>query len=157
MTNAVAVPEQAEGSAPEHSAPERTPPSAGERVLISGHLALGGATVVIMAFSLAFVCTLENGDGPWTWPAPYSTDWFVAISIAITTVWALWVTCVVIGSRKSHRTLSMLTAIVATGLGVGAMFGLLQPWENSALQLWLVSAMNLGYQAAHLRSVPAPD
>ncbi len=112
----------------------------------------GGATVVIMAFSLAFVCTLDNGTQPWTWPSRYSTAWFVATTILATTLWALFVTGVVIFSSRPRRALATATFFVAAALGAAAVIGLFAPSENSALQLWLVCAMNLGYQAAHLRS-----
>ncbi|MFC9554323.1 hypothetical protein ACFTWF_26165 [Rhodococcus sp. NPDC056960] len=122
------------------------------KVLVGGHLALGGATVVIMAFSLSFVCTLDNGTQPWTWPSRYSTAWFVAAAIVVTTLWALFVTGVVIFASGPSRALGTATLVVATALGAAAVIGLFGPSENSALQLWLVCAMNLGYQAVHLRS-----
>ena len=115
-------------------------------------MALGGATVVIMAFSLAFVCTLDNGAQPWTWPGRYSAAWFVAAAIVSTTLWALFVTGTVIFSSRPRRALGTATFFVAAALGAAAVIGLFGPSESSALQLWLVCAMNLGYQAAHLRS-----
>ncbi|QSE89521.1 hypothetical protein JWS13_13250 [Rhodococcus pseudokoreensis] len=132
----------------------RAPAGAGPigKVLVGGHLALGGATVVIMAFSLAFVCTLDNGTQPWTWPGRYSAAWFVAAAIVSTTLWALFVTGTVIFSSRPRRALGTATFFVAAALGAAAVIGLFGPSESSALQLWLVCAMNLGYQAAHLRS-----
>ncbi|WP_072689545.1 hypothetical protein [Rhodococcus marinonascens] len=142
----------------QHAIVEEVRPSAlaergvSRKALVRGHLALGSATVVVMAFSLAFVCTLDNGNTPWTWPAPYSTDWFVVATIIAATLWALMVTCVVIFSSTPRQTLGTATFFVAAGLGASAVVGMFGSSENSALALWLVCAMNLGYQAAHLRS-----
>ncbi|AOW94273.1 hypothetical protein BFN03_01770 [Rhodococcus sp. WMMA185] len=122
------------------------------KALVRGHLTLGSATVVIMAFSLAFVCTLDNGDAPWTWPALYSTDWFVVAAIVAATAWALMITCVLIFSPKPRQILGAATFLVAAALGGSAVIAMFGTSENSALMLWLVSAMNLGYQAAHVRS-----
>ncbi|MEV0945493.1 hypothetical protein [Rhodococcus sp. NPDC049939] len=140
-----------------HTVVEQARPSApalqgtSKKTLMLAHLALGGTTVVIMAFSLAFVCTLDNGDAPWTWPMPYSADWFVAATIISATLWALMVTYVVAFSSSARRTLGIATFVVAAGLGASAVVGMFGTTGNSALVLWLVCAMNLGYQATHLR------
>ncbi|MCQ4118276.1 hypothetical protein [Rhodococcus tibetensis] len=131
----------------------RAPSGSGSslKVLVGGHLALGAATVVTMVFSLAFLCTLDNGNDPWTWPARYSSAWYVCAAILATTAWALLVTGVLIFRPGRRRGLGTATFFVAVALGIAAVVGLFGP--NSALQLWLVCAINLAYQAAHLRSV----
>ena len=65
-------------------------------------------------------------------------------------VWALLVTGVLIFRPARRRALGTATFLVALTLGICAVVGLFGP--NSALQLWLVCAINLAYQAAHLRS-----
>ncbi|WP_159925061.1 hypothetical protein [Rhodococcus sp. WAY2] len=135
-----------EGRARAPSGPENS-----AKVLVGAHVALGAATVVTMVFSLAFLCTLDNGNDPWTWPARYSSAWYVCLAILASTVWALLVTGVLIFRPARRRGLGTATFLVAVTLGICAVVGLFGP--NSALQLWLVCAINLAYQATHLRSV----
>ena len=133
------------------------PPAHRDRALRWGHAALGATTVVIAACSLAFLCTIEDDAGAteWVWPQPYSPSWFAAAAAVAVAGWAVLVTRLLLGRDASPRpTAAALTLAAAATLGACGVYALAVPTAPAGMQLWLVCAMNLGYQGAHLRSLP---
>ncbi|MFZ2173651.1 MAG: hypothetical protein WAW17_06360 [Rhodococcus sp. (in: high G+C Gram-positive bacteria)] len=124
----------------------------GKGMIVGGQVALGGASLVILGFSLAFACTLDNGNQPWMWPARYSAAWFVVATIMVTTLWTALVTLIALFASRPHRGIGTATFVVAAVLAVAAVAGLFRSSDSSAMQLWLICAMNLAYQATYVRS-----
>ncbi|NLU82667.1 hypothetical protein [Rhodococcus sp. HNM0569] len=119
--------------------------------VVAAHVALSTATTAMMGFSLAFTCAWEDGSEGWTWPAAFSTEWMIVVVAVAAAAWGVVNTALSLSRPCSPRGVTAATVLVALTLGCSAVAAFVGPDHRIAVQLWIVCAMNLAYQAVGLR------